>query len=80
MPTERELRAQRRQSWPGGLTRAHEPAQLSTPEERLASMWQGAAFVVDVIEESPVRRFGPAHPPPSRGAPEPRTGAHQTHD
>ena len=40
MPTERELRAQRRQSWAGGLTRAHEPAQLSTPEERLASMWQ----------------------------------------
>lgn len=40
MPTERELRAQHRQHWSGGLTRTHEPAQLPTPQERLASMWQ----------------------------------------
>jgi hypothetical protein len=40
MPSERELRALRRQRWSGGLTRTHEPAQLHTPEERLASMWQ----------------------------------------
>ena len=40
MPSERELRAMRRSTWTGGLTRAHEPAQLPTAEERLASMWQ----------------------------------------
>jgi hypothetical protein len=40
MPIERELRALRRQNWAGGLTRAHEPAQLPTAEQHLASMWQ----------------------------------------
>ncbi|MCB9698507.1 MAG: hypothetical protein H6738_17125 [Alphaproteobacteria bacterium] len=40
MPTERELRAARRRTWPGRLVRDQEPAQLDTPETRLASMWQ----------------------------------------
>jgi hypothetical protein len=39
MKTERELRALRRQSWPGGLMTEHRAAQLDTPEERLATMW-----------------------------------------
>jgi hypothetical protein len=40
MPSDRELRSHRRRSRPGGLTTEQEPAQLGTPEERLASMWQ----------------------------------------
>ena len=45
MQSERELRARQRRAegrhtWEGGLTTTHEPAQLSTPEERLATMWQ----------------------------------------
>jgi hypothetical protein len=40
VPTDREIRALARQSWPGGLSRVHEPAQLPTAQERLATMWQ----------------------------------------
>lgn len=40
MTSERETRARRRRDWPGGLAVEHEAAQLPTPEERLATMWQ----------------------------------------
>ena len=40
MASDRERRALERRSWPGKLATTHEPAQLATAEERLASMWQ----------------------------------------
>ena len=40
MSEDRQQRAEGRRDWPGGLVRRQQPAQLDSPAERLASMWQ----------------------------------------